>query len=202
MLQIRSYLLEMVLSNSMKMSSENDDTGKDSTSIGPAAVSDLRHAGAIAATRGRRCSGWDSFARPLCARRFRFQTRPAAPRPQVKYRTKARVSQNVIFSMEPKRELVSPAVPRRAVQPPSSHRTLPQPSRMAEYAAAGLGLSPPRQYLVWAPTWDRDSSSVPPASYYEATPWWGATPHTVRLLGVRVQSRTVNTAKEKERFRR
>lgn len=124
------------------------------------------------------------------------------PAPQVKYRTKAKVSQNVIFSMEPKRELVSPAVPRRAVQPPSSHRTLPQPSRMAEYAAAGLGLSPPRQYLVWAPTWDRDSSSVPPASYYEATPWWGATPHTVRLLGVRVQSRTVNTAKEKERFRR
>ncbi|XP_019713765.1 uncharacterized protein LOC109508309 [Hippocampus comes] len=95
--------------------------------------------------------------------------------------------------MEPKRELVSPAVPRRAVQPPSSHRTLQQPSRMAEYEAAGLGLSPPRQYLIWAPIWDRDSSSDSPASYYEATPWWGAIPRTARLLGPAWSGLRLNT---------
>ncbi|XP_051913926.1 uncharacterized protein LOC127595920 [Hippocampus zosterae] len=95
--------------------------------------------------------------------------------------------------MEAKRELVSPAVPRRAVEPPSSYRTLQQPSHMAEYEAAGLGLSPRRQDLVWAPVWDRDSSSVPTASYYEATPWWGAIPHTVRPLGPARSGLRLNT---------
>ncbi|XP_077401433.1 uncharacterized protein LOC144035542 isoform X2 [Vanacampus margaritifer] len=73
--------------------------------------------------------------------------------------------------------------PQRAVQLPSSHRTLQQPSQMPLYMAAGLSPSGQGESPALTRTCDPDSSSVPTPSYTEPTPWGEMIPNNVRQLG-------------------
>ncbi|XP_077357349.1 uncharacterized protein LOC144004199 [Festucalex cinctus] len=82
--------------------------------------------------------------------------------------------------------------PHRAVQLPSSHRTLQQPSQMPLYMAAGRAPSRPGLSPALTPTCYRDSSSPPPPSHTEPTPWGETIPNTASHLGSALRNFQLN----------